>query len=175
MKTDLINHLESRHMDLSLYPNSVSVSGDLTTFYLWNLSGQLLGYQDYNYKSMIKQSNEPREARYFSYTSRPAVWGLEFDMRGFDYVFLVEGVFNAARLHKAGCPAIAMLGSNPVDMKSFLKCLPQRKIVIAEDGKAGKMLIKYGDRYVQLLGNEDVGDLDENNFQILLTHILKGV
>lgn len=159
----LINHLAERHLIKELYPTSVIVNETDVSFLLYNQSGQMVGYQIYNPNSTIKQSNIPREARYFTYTSgeEAAYWGGEFDFMKFDYLFIVEGVFDAARLHSLGHPAIAVLGCNPTKLKSFLLCLPHTIIVLADGDNAGKRLTRYGDSWALMPDGLDVSDVDE--------------
>lgn len=170
----LLDHLKERHLSTRLYPTSIIVNETDVSFLLYNQSGQMVGYQIYNPNTIIKQSNNPREARYFTYTSgeEAGYWGSEFDFMQFDYVFIVEGVFDAARLHSLGHPALAVLGRDPKKLRSFLLCLTQRKIVLADGDKAGKDLIKYGDSSAIMPNGLDVSDVDETTLISIIKSLL---
>ena len=45
MLQTMTDHLESRHLDVELHRPMVDDQERVATFYLWNLSGQLVGYQ----------------------------------------------------------------------------------------------------------------------------------
>lgn len=138
-------------------------------FGLWNLSGQLVGYQQYKPFAPKTRSNHPKESRYYTYYSKEAglgkttAWGLETLRRDLP-VFLCEGIFDACRLHKVGLPALALLGSDPVHLRQWLGLLSQPLISVVQGDRAGKKLAKYGDDAILLPNGHDVGSLDEEGF-----------
>lgn len=179
----LTDHLKGRGVD----PTKTRVIMDEDTgdsyFFLYNLSGQMVGYQKYNpdYEK-TGQSNleDPRMAKYFTWVSEEgygkkiAVWGLEsLDLMNDKFVFITEGIFDAARIQEAGYPAIAVLSNNPADsLKHWLKTLPQKKIVIYDNDKAGKKLIKVGDYAYTVPSGKDANDLTPEEAKIFLKNCL---
>ena len=75
----LVQHLKDRGMNPKLYVISYSYSGSIITFYLYNLTGQIVGYQRYKPLSTYKKTNDPKSARYYTYLPRDVdgVFGLE--------------------------------------------------------------------------------------------------
>lgn len=98
-------HLKSRGVD----PNKTFYIHDEqsndTYFFLYNLSGECVGYQKYN-PDLPKQDGLGSEARYFTWTtkepsghSKISVYGLEtYDMNK-NYFFVVEGIFDIIKIH----------------------------------------------------------------------------
>lgn len=129
-------------------------SGD-TYFFLYNLSGQMTGYQKYNPaypKTGQGKLEDPRLAKYFIWTGdegygkKIAVWGLESLKWNDEYLFVTEGIFDCVKIHNSGNPAIAVMCNNPSDsLKSWIRTLPQKKIVIYDNDVAGRRLKTIGD------------------------------
>lgn len=161
----LVDHLRQRNFEPSLYCNIACNHDDaILTVYLYNLSGQLVGYQQYNPNSTDKRTNVKDEARYFTYRTEDklAVWGLETLDPTKPVCFVVEGIFKASALHKLGLNAIAVLCNNPKQMRSWFEALPYRLIAIGDNDKAGEKLIDMvgeGTRFEK--------DVDEYSFEEL--------
>lgn len=122
---NLTEHLRSRHLDLELHRPMLDEVEGVATFYLWNLSGQLVGYQQYRPLGEKKPQNNPKEGKYFTYRKQPtlAVWGVE-SLKYPGSVFVCEGVFDACRLTERGCAAVAVLSNNPTsDLANWLSVL----------------------------------------------------
>jgi hypothetical protein len=175
----LSDHLKGRGVD----PTKTRVIMDEDTgdsyFFLYNLSGQMVGYQKYNpdYEKTGQSNLEnPRMAKYFTWVSEEgygrkiAVWGLEsLNLMTDSFVFITEGIFDAARIQEAGYPALAVLSNNPGNsLKSWLKTLIQKKIVIYDNDKAGKKLIKVGDFAYTVPNGKDANDLTPEQAKIFL-------
>lgn len=159
----LVEHLKSRHLDLELHRPVLDEANEVATFYLWNLSGQLVGYQQYRPSGSKKNNNDPREGKYFTYRKAPtvAVWGVESLHFTPDLLFLTEGVFDAARLTKHGVSAVAALGNASTgDLKNWLSCLNRTVVAVCDNDKAGKELAKFG-HYVAFTDDHDLGDSSE--------------
>lgn len=158
---NLIKHLLTRNYDPTRYVNQVlDMDEAVLTVYLTNLSGQFSGFQQYRPTVESKRLNDPRDARYFTYSQRGvnACWGLEtLDRRKKD-LFLVEGIFKASALHMLGYNALALLTANPKPMKSWLHTLPYNLIGIGDNDKAGKGMIRIAGK-----GFQSELDLDEYN------------
>lgn len=162
---DLVKHLLTRHYDPSRYVNQVlDFENEVLTVYLPNLSGQLVGYQQYRPNVKEKRTNHPSEARYFTYTQRGvnACWGLETLDPDKRTVYLVDGIFKASSLHMLGYNALALLTSNPKPMKSWLNSLPNRLIGIGDPDKSGSALANMVN-----IGFQSEFDLDEYSLEDL--------
>jgi len=179
---DIINHLKGRGID----PDKTRVIIDEKTqdvfFYLYNLSGQLIGFQKYNpnyEKTGQSKLGDPRMAKYFNWISDEgkgkaiAVWGLESTQFDDDYLFITEGIFDAARIQEAGLPAIAVLCNDPSDsLKGWLSTLSQKKIVIYDNDGPGKKLIKVGDFSYTVPHDKDINDLTPEESKVFLDDCL---
>ena len=167
----MLAHLKSRWLDTEKYPN-MTVTETLVTFPMFNLSGQMVGYQTYNPGAPKREVGNPFEQRYWSHTTKPCasknselvVWGLETVSWDDRVLFLTEGIFDAARLHWHGLPAVAVMGCNPVHLGGWLKAMPHLKLACVQGDNAGMKLAKYGDRCIYLPEGQDVGSLPEEEF-----------
>lgn len=179
----LVSHLKDRGIDVSKTHVIIDDKTEDVYFFLYNLSGQLVGYQKYNrnyQKTGQSKLDDPRMAKYFTHVSeegkgkKTAVWGLEsLDIMNDDFVFIVEGIFDAARIHEAGYPSLAVLCNNPdISLKNWLKTLPQKKIVIHDNDKAGRKLIKLGDFAFSVPVGKDINDLNSENAKTFLDDCL---
>lgn len=148
--TKLADHLRSRGLD----PNRTGVVVDektgIATFFLYNLSGKLVGYQHYNPAGEKGFSHKNSKVdkmlmKYYSYvvgrtndnTKEIAVWGLDTYDLNIPYLFVVEGIFDAVSLHNAGVPAVALLANDPSKSTlGWIHTLPQKKIVIYDNDQA---------------------------------------
>lgn len=180
---DIITHLKGRGVD----PNQTRVIIDEKTedvyFFLYNLSGQMVGFQKYNpnyLKTGQTKLDDPRMVKYFTWVTEEGkgksigVWGLESTQFGDDYIFITEGIFDAARIHEAGLPAIAVLCNNPSDsLKSWLATLPQKKIVIYDNDAPGRKLMKVGDFSYTVPRDKDVNDLTPEEAKVFLDQCLE--
>lgn len=155
------NHLRDRHVNLDLHRPVVDECERVATFFLYNLSGQIVGYQQYRPDAGKDKKNDPREGRYFTYRLKRTVgvWGTEsLDLRS-DLVFVTEGVFDAARLTELGQPALAVLSNDPsADLQNFLVCLGRRVVAICDPDRAGRKLAKVGNQVEIMPEDYDLGD-----------------
>lgn len=179
---DLISHLKGRGIDPDKTHIVIDEKNQDVYFYLYNLSGQLVGYQKYNphNQKQVKPGMDPRLAKYFTWVSDEgtgkliAVWGLEsLNVMEDEYVFITEGIFDIARVHEAGHPGVAVLCNNPSDsLKNWLHILPQKKIVIYDNDSAGIKLKKVGDYCYTVPTGKDVNDLTPEETKIFLDECL---
>ncbi len=166
----LTEHLKSRHLDLALHRPVLDEEGRVATFYLWNLSGQLVGYQQYRPEGEKKPRNNPKEGKYFTHRTQPtvAVWGVESLHLTPNVVFLTEGVFDAARLTELGYSALAALSNNPSqDLRNWLTFLNRKVVAVCDNDAAGKRLAKFGDVAV-FTEDHDLGDSSDEYVTRLL-------
>lgn len=165
------NHLEGRYLSIDLHRPVIDEVERVATFYLWNLSGQIVGYQQYRPDADKTKSNHPKDGRYFTYRNPHtlAVWGVESLHLSRDVVFLTEGIFDACRLTRRGYSAIAALSNNPTkDLKNWLWGLDRKVIVVCDNDDAGKRLMKFGD--TSIVSETDLGDSDENFVDFVIGH-----
>lgn len=170
MKT-LLEHLKERHLDVDLHHPVLDEAERVVTFFLWNLSGQVVGYQQYRPEATKEKKNNPKEGRYFTYNPKAtiAVWGLEslhFTPR---VVFVTEGIFDAARLTEKGYSAVAVLSNDPKkDVRNWLASLGRTVVAVCDDDAAGKKLAKLGDASFVLEGH-DLGDATDDEVNEILS------
>jgi hypothetical protein len=166
-------HLQDRGVDLSKTRVYVDPSTNVATFPLWNLSGQLVGFQRYNPRG-DKKDRGTDNAKYSIYVSKTApnhsklaVWGLEsLDNEPGDVIFLTEGIFDAVKIQNAGYPCLAVLSNDPKQLKSWLSIMRQthKIVVIADNDAAGAKLSKLGDNtYSVSTPFKDIGEMDQNS------------
>jgi hypothetical protein len=171
----LKEHLLSRHLDLELHRPMLDETEGVATFYLWNLSGQLVGYQQYRPAGEKKPNNNPKEGKYFTYRKQPtlAVWGVESLHLTPHVVFVTEGLFDAARLTERGVSALAVFTNNPgKDVMNWLSMLGRKVVVVCDGDNAGAKLAKYGDVSLCLLGGKDLGDADDETVTFVLQNFV---
>lgn len=156
----LVEHLKKRHLDLELHRPVLDLENDVATFYLWNLSGNFCGYQQYRRFGEKKPQNNPKQGKYFTYRKQPtlAVWGVESLHLSPNVVFLTEGVFDACRLTEKGYSALAVLSNNTgKDLSNWLSMLNRKVVAVCDNDDAGRKLAKFGDVSV-FCEDHDLGD-----------------
>jgi hypothetical protein len=159
-QNSLAMHLHERCFSMNLH--RAWLGEDVATFPLWNLSGQLVGYQHYRPNASKEAKNDPREGRYFTRLARDrvGVWGLE-SWSFSDVLFLCEGVFDACKVTWLGYSALAVFSTevNPTTA-SWLRMLRSRRRVVAlcDGDGVGLRLAKYAHDHVQIHPWHDVGD-----------------
>ena len=157
------DHLIDRHMDLGLHKAWISESERLAVFPLWNLSGQMVGYQQYRPDAGKEKRNHPKDGRYFTYNPKnvaTAVWGLESWYLS-DELYICEGIFDACRMTAIGSSAIATMSNNPKHLRSWFSALSRPIVAICDPDNAGRQLAKYGDVAYIMPEGSDLGDADE--------------
>ena len=162
MKT-VAEHLKDRHLNLELHRPMVDEVERVATFFLYNLSGCLVGYQQYRPEGEKKPQNNPKQGKYFTYRKQPtlAVWGVESLHLSPNVVFLCEGVFDACRMTERGYSALAVLSNNTgSDLKNFLFMLNRKVVAVCDNDDAGHKLAKFGDVAV-FCEDHDLGDSSE--------------
>ena len=168
---NLKEHLKSRHLDFDLHKPMLDEVEGVATFYLWNLSGQLVGYQQYRPAGEKKPQNNPKAGKYYTYRKQPtlALWGVE-SLVNPGSVFLCEGVFDACRLTEKGCAALAVLSNNTgSDLSNWLFMMNRRVVAVCDNDVAGKKLAKFGNEAV-FTSDKDLGDSSEDYVNSLVSH-----
>ena len=100
-----MTHIHNRHVDTDLHRVWVDDESRVAVFPLWNLSGEMTGYQAYRPDADKVKKND-KYGRYYTYrglklvrnhNKTVAVWGLE-SWNLSNTLFVTEGIFDAAAL-----------------------------------------------------------------------------
>ncbi len=162
----LYQHLVSRNLNFNLHRVWLDEAKQVATFPLYNLAGTLLGYQQYRPEGSKAVNNDPREGKYFTRkpnNPEPSYWGVE-SWKLSNTLFLVEGLFDAARLTSLGYSALAVFTNNPgSNFMGFVSLVQKMRpvVVVCDNDSAGIKLAKYGHTYTTLSSGKDVSEADE--------------
>lgn len=181
---DFVQHFKDRHLDPDRY--HVYWDENVACFLLFNLTGKIVGYQQYRPFAPKTLNNDPILGRYYTFVPKIlglpdgrkaqdlACWGLETLHYRKDILFLTEGIFDACRLHNFGLPAIALLSNHPKPFSGWLSMIKDRiKIAICDNDLAGKKLARLGDRHVFTSG-KDLGEMTDIDIQHMVEGTLNG-
>ena len=169
-------HLINRHLNINLYTDVV-ISNTIVTFELWNLSGKMIGYQQYNPLGDKNKCNDKNKNKYYTYITKInkkcelAVWGLQVLNPTNRTIYLVEGIFKACRFHNYGLNSLAVLGNDPKHLKDWLNSLGYNIVSVCDGDNAGKKLAKYGNTTHYLPDEVYVDDMTEYEFLSLLKQL----
>lgn len=154
---NLREHLLSRHCDPDKYAVQLDEENGVATFFLYNLSGQITGYQQYRPNAPKTQSNDEAKGKYYTFvsdTKKPAMFGVDIvpDEYGKnDIMIITEGLFDAVRFHAANLRAVATLTNDPKPLKNQLRFLSGLKIAVC-DGGAAECLVYVGSKGNKFMG-----------------------
>jgi len=153
MTFNIHSHLSSRFLDVNIHRTLIDEEEQVATFFLYNLSGQIVGYQQYRPLGEKYDYQNPKTGKYYTYRNSDyptvALFGLESYYFTPDILFVVEGVFDAARLTSRGISCVATLcNSPPKDYRNFFSCLPRKVVIICDNDSSGKKLSKFSDNYI---------------------------
>ena len=168
---NIYEHLRQRHMSLELHRPIVDEQRCIVTYLLYNLSGQIVGYQQYNPNGEKGVFNSKERGRYYTYRKAPTVtvWGVESLYQSTGPIYLTEGVYDAARMTERGQSALATLCNNPPrDYRNWLRMLGRPIVAVCDNDEAGCKLAKYGD-YVEVVPDgKDLGDSSDEYVEYLV-------
>jgi len=174
-----INHLLSRGVDASRTYFVYDEQTNNTYFFLYNLNGNIVGYQKYN-PDYPKEGGLGYLGRYFTKVqkgatghSKIAVFGLDTYSIDSKYIFIAEGVFDIIKVHNLNEPGIANLGcSVSPQAKNWYSTLPQIKIVIQDRDDAGTELGAVGD-YIYTVPEpyKDLGEMPQEEVKKFIENI----
>lgn len=174
-----IDHLSSRGVDANRTYFIHDEKTNNTYFFLYNLSGDIVGYQKYN-PDYPKEGGLGYLGRYFTKVqkgptghSKIAVFGLDTYSIDIKYIFIAEGVFDIIKVHNLDEPGIANLGcSVSPQAKNWYSTLPQIKIVIQDRDDAGTELGAVGD-YIYTVPEpyKDLGDMPQEEVKKFINDI----
>lgn len=172
---NLYAHLQARCVNLKLHRVWVDEVAGIATFPLYNLCGQMLGYQHYRPSGSKAVNNNPYEGKYFTRkptNPEPTYWGVE-SWNLSNTLFLVEGLFDAARIISLGYSALAVFTNNPGDnFLGFVRLVQRVRPVIAicDNDAAGIKLARYAHNYCTLTTGKDVSEADETEILTQVKH-----
>lgn len=163
-------HLEDRFIRIDLHRPVLDYKNNVATFYIWNISGELLGYQKYNPLGDKKNKNSDSTGRYYSYgkkiKSTVFVWGIESLYQSDGAIFITEGIFDAARMTYVGKSALAMLSNDPPKSYwNFLSMMNRPIVAICDNDDAGKKLSKFANYTEIVTVSKDLGSAPESYIQ----------
>lgn len=168
--SSFLNHLWHR---CKQNPESLGVidhENELYTRLMYNLCGQLVGYQRYNWKATKEKKNQ-ETGRYYTYFTK-GFKSISISLMGFEHLkygetlYLVEGMFEQATANAYGVNCLAVLSNNPQHLKNWLYTYPGKIIALCQNDPAGKVLQKMADSAIML-----PQDVDELSKQELLNLI----
>lgn len=177
------NHLINRRINPDNAGVFIDEDSRVATFLLYNLSGKIVGYQQYRPDSDKTKKNDPKDGRYYTYVSNEgedtpksgkkhiALYGTEtinrtkgvFEPRP---LFVVEGIFDAAVLHYHGYAAVAVLQNDPKKLKSFFRALNRPTIAICDGDDAGNKLGKIADMKYSCPKGHDLSSYADKDWEV---------
>lgn len=173
MNSEFVKHLTSRCKQDPEKLGAVDHDLELFTRYIYNLSGQIVGYQAYNWQADKKPRNDVN-GRYWTWLSKPddkttaiGVMGLEH-VRWGEALYLVEGQFEQATAAAYGLNCVAVLTNNPKHLKNWLFSYPGKVVALCQDDTAGHKLANLADRSVML--PKDLDEMSKEEVLSLLSY-----
>lgn len=175
----LKKHLVGRNFDLAKHTAWLNESEYVATFPLWNLSGELVGYQAYRPNASKQRKNDVK-GRYYTYrgvklhpkhSKTVAVWGLE-SWTWSNVLFITEGIFDACHLTKFGVSAVATLSNDPnTSLRNWLFAVKKMRPVVAvcDNDSAGRKLAKNGHMAHFMSDDKDLGDASDEYVKEMLS------
>ncbi len=172
---NFLNHLTERCKGPPEDFGNLDHDKELFTRYLYNLSKQTVGYQQYNWKGDKKTRN--RGGRYYTYLSgtcpqaQIGLMGLD-NIRYGETLYLVEGMFEQITGTRYGINCVAVLCNNPKHAKEWLRIYPGKIVHLAQPGPIGLDMPSLTDEIVQLSKDLDEYTLEEfNSLQLELRRV----
>lgn len=134
----------------------------------------MIGYQRYQ-PGKPKTKIPDAEKRYYTYSipdSYP-VWGVE-SLAWPGPIFMLEGIFDACRLHHFFLPALAIFGNDSKHLVPWFKAMNREVIAICDndDDFAGLKLSKASTRSICLIKWKDLGEMNCDEISNLLKYFM---
>jgi hypothetical protein len=171
----LMEHLKSRRLSHKLYSGMwLDEEENVATFGMWNLSGQLVGFQQYRPLADKGHRPKPSDMRYFNIAgkvdkcSKLLAFGVELLDQKQRVLFLAEGVFDVVPLHNRNVNALATMANNPKHLASWLRTLGYYLVALCEGDSAGQKLANVADESVYLPEGKDPAEMSEEWFDELV-------
>ena len=169
---NLRQHLKERKVNLSLHRPILDEDKNIATYLLYNLSGQIVGYQQYNPNGSKKINNKP-EGKYYTYIgnkSSVVLYGLESLSISDGVIYVVEGIYDAMRMTYEGQSAIATLTNSPSkSVVNQLRLLNRPLVAVCDNDAAGRKLAKCGDYVEVVQGARDLSEASDDYVNYLIS------
>lgn len=173
MTMSIRQHLMSRGLNPDSHSVIIDDANDIASFLLYNLSGQITGYQQYNPRGSKDHRNDEKnrdQLRYYTFVGaegshkKLSIWGLETVEMSDRVIFVTEGVFDAVKLQNAGLPAVAVLANDPKPLQAFFVALGKRVIAILDRDRAGQRLASISDQALNVPEPyHDLGEMPQDS------------
>jgi hypothetical protein len=164
MKNEFYVHLCDRTKGFPEVYGIIDYENELYTRLLYNLSGQIVGYQQYNWREGKEKRNDSR-GRYWTFLSktehkltRIGICGIEM-LRPLEPIYLVEGSFEQITARQYGINALAVLSNHPKHLKNWVYSQPVPVIALCQNDSAGRKLASCADSAIYLPCDLDELDL----------------
>lgn len=142
-------------LNRGLDPDKINVIIDedsqVATFLLYNMSGQIVGYQTYRPgRPKVGQGISPEMAKYFTHVTsagrskKIAVWGIEHVNPEDSRLYVAEGIFDAIKIVNTGRSAIAILTRNPKFVKDWFQILNMQIVGMLDNDEPSRSDVKRG-------------------------------
>jgi hypothetical protein len=169
--SQLLKHLQSRHVNPNLYTFYCDDDAQVVTFYCYDVARRHNGTLQYRPNVPKTRRNDEKYGRYYSVpTSTTQIYfgGESLCMRP-DLLVLVEGMFDAVRFHNAGVPALAVMANDPKRLVSLFTILraTRRLIGVRDNDVAGMKLAGCVDE-CYTTDTKDVGEMSSVEFEDFL-------
>lgn len=189
---DSITNIEQHLKDRGVDPDKIEVIFDkksnIANFLLYNMSGQLIGFQQYNPnkpKQHYKGEIHKDLVKYYTYISKEgsgrdsfiAVWGLQnIDLIKDKEIWITEGIFDAVKLVNAGLPALATLTATPSkQLKQWFRITGKKIIAILDSDATGSKLRSAANiSYVVPKPYKDLGEMPQKEVNSFIDDIRSG-
>lgn len=137
----MLEHLKSRGLNPNLY-EGIGWDDERATIPLRTLDGNLRGMLRYNPAGDKKSKLTPRY-RMVNCKGRSVFFGVE-SLAYDGPIYLVEGVFKAAKLHNLGFASLAVMGADVKHHAGQLKIMLQIRelVAIGDNDAAGEKLVR---------------------------------
>jgi DNA primase len=174
---DIEQHLRERGVDPQKTKVYIDKETNTATFPLFNYSGQMVGYQQYNPLG-DKKAHDKEKSKYWNYIKdeqkKMAVWGLESVKETDRILFVTEGIFDAVKIHNAGFPALAVLSNDPHRaLRGWFKILNKKIIAIVDRDDAGSKLRTIAHEfYITPFPYKDLGEMPQSEVNRFIRNIL---
>lgn len=171
----MVGHLARRQTTPSLYAGiSINEEERVVTFPLWNLMGQMVGFQQYKPDKEPSNTKSP-DNRYYPVIPRPSntAFGIDqISLQRSRILFVGEGVFDVCPLHNHAVNAIAVLCNDPIHLNGWIRSLGYFTVGLCDGDKAGSKLANLTDIAIHCPYGKDPGDMPDDFFLNLINQFV---
>ena len=174
-REEFLEHIKYRARDnFDKICRWVSVEEQKVVFPLYNLSGKMVGYQNYYWKGS-KSQNNIESGKYFTHQDRNKLGFIGVEWWQCSHsgpLFVCEGAWEALALSSLG-NSIAVLTNNPKHIRQQLDVLPLKTVAVCQNDRAGLELGNLTDEMVVLPKRRDCDELSKLDLEKLLGYYLQ--